>query len=377
MNEVELELSRLFSTAVGEPPRRVTLQAVRRKVVRRRIVAGASASTAAILAVSVGVGVAVSASPAGRHQAAGHGRHASSQGYYFEAGNPATFLGRIRAVATGAIKARRECPRSRPYLNAVAAANGRMFFLSCSTTAGLRDQIYSVVVSGSGSVSRLQPVRGGSVGKTMNAYSNPQADMAVTADGSELAFATGWESLGGYTRIIVINTKTGTHAAWRFRPLGHGKGFGPLALSFARHGSELAVFGLAAGPGAELIVVNHAPRGGSLGSGQVIFRQAELGVTAAVSSVQDAFISPDGATAVVAVNKRLHGSTVYQVSAATGRPLRVLLRLSAEDLVIKPNSAGRVLFIGFTRRLRQLNGWIDHGRLIPLKSAADVRLEAW
>ncbi len=58
MNEIDRQLRDLLEAAVGEPPHRVTVEAVRRRVVRRRVIESiAGAAAVAIIAAAVPVGI--------------------------------------------------------------------------------------------------------------------------------------------------------------------------------------------------------------------------------------------------------------------------------------------------------------------------------
>jgi hypothetical protein len=74
---------------------------------------------------------------------------------------------------------------------------------------------------------------------------------------------------------------------------------------------------------------------------------------------------------------------IDQVSAATGRPQRVLYRLGGPGrqfgyhfVTVDPTS--RWLLVDAGSGLHMVNGWVDHGHLVPLRPAGvDVEYEAW
>ena len=388
MNEMETQLSRLFNAAVGEPPKDVTLRAIRRRVIRRRLVL--SVTTTAALSLAVAVGLAVSAN-AGPRPALNHSTRASEPRYYFEndfmetpqSGRPETV---VRSVATGAITGRIRCPGSHRLLHAAAAANDQTFFVACTTSTGAATRIYRFVVGKSGQVGALQPVRGGAIGGVRT------GNMAVTPTGSQLAITAGPPVAGRTSEVIVVNTRSGAHAIWHAIMLRGGVRFIAYTLSFADSGRELAAFGFAAcargpgtcrSPGEEMVAVTNAARGGRLASGRVIFTEAQL-VNPRVGWLNTAFISPDGSSVVTATNGT-PPMTVYQISATTGRPTRVLLKLGGvrkrvNYRFISPDASGHfLLFTGiqFSLHVNELNGWISNGKLLPLRPEREINIEVW
>ena len=61
MSETSRQLRDLLEAAVGEPPRTVTVQAVRRRVTRRRTIESVAAAIVAVLVAGLGVAVAARA----------------------------------------------------------------------------------------------------------------------------------------------------------------------------------------------------------------------------------------------------------------------------------------------------------------------------
>lgn len=394
MNEMEMELSRLLNVAAGEPPSHVTMQAVRRKVFMRRLVTGVCVT--AVLGAGASVGLAVSAGAAWKRPAVTH-RHTEVsmpryylQGSIFGGQYSARMHWMLRSVASGAIKGWIRCPGSQPLAIAAAAADNQTFFVSCSMTASPGTQIYRFVVSRSGQVSHLQPVRGGKLVGVRT------GNLATSADGSELATDVGPAGGGRISEVIVINTRTGAHAIWHSSRLGGGVAFSPYEMSFGDNGRELAVFGYTrctrspAGhrcrsPGEEMVAVNHAERGGRLADGRVIFTEAGF-LKSIQTYLNDAFITADGRR-VIAGGLGIHGAiTVYQIATAPGRQPRLISQFSPVSVgiyrLVSPDPSDRFLLYAserFTRkhRFEPVNGWLKQERVIPLKAAGDVFVEVW
>ena len=217
----------------------------------------------------------------------------------------------------------------------------------------------------------------------------------MSADGSKLAVDVAKAEAGPTFGVLVINTKTGSHVLWHSNVLPGGVVFHPTDLSFARDVRELAMFDFdacAAGigshcktPGEEMLAVSPAARGGKLSSGRRIFTQAQLGIHK-VGYINDAFMSPDGGTVIINFGGHVSGDArVVQLSAATGKVLRTLFKpgpgadagiLFGTDPSGKFVLYNRIVFNG--RSPQRTNGWIDHGRLRPLKPVhAFIQLEAW
>lgn len=140
-------------------------------------------------------------------------------------------------------------------------------------------------------------------------------------------------------------------------------------LSFADSGRRLAVFGwgrclktAAPGscksPGQEMVVVNHASRGGRLASGRVIFTLPKL-TSNRQAWINDAYIRPDGSTAIAVVSSST--TSVVQVSAATGRPSGVLYQVQS-NLFIRPDPSGQFVLVEGHTLAGQIFGWIHHGK---------------
>src|SRR5215469_476785 len=130
--ELEAKLRMLMDIAAGEPRRQVTVDAVRRGVVRRRRAASAAAAAVLVLASGVGVAVAAQRAELGHRPGGpvtGHSRSITVPG---RSGEPRYYVVRsvipnsggtanredttVRATATGAMRARIRCPLLAPYV---------------------------------------------------------------------------------------------------------------------------------------------------------------------------------------------------------------------------------------------------------------------
>jgi hypothetical protein len=385
MTETEQQLSRLFNAVIGEPPRQVSVHAVRRRAVRRRRLTYAAATAAIAVAGSVGVALASpTASPHG--PASGHPMATRIPAYYFEQipgdGHNIAAANTIRSTATGTVAGTVTCPAPSPDPVSLVAAggtsSGQVFFLACPTAskaqprrlAGTR--IYQFTVSRSGHVSGLKPTAGG------NLVDQVPQSLGASPDGSELALS---EFLPGGSlafRILVINTRTGKRAVWTATPRG-GRLLLPGSLSFAGQGRELAVFGSFAcirqscHAGYEMVAVSPAWRGGTLASGRVLF-SGTPGPTAAI-------LSPDGKTAVLCVLRtdNRDGPRIVSISAGTGKLIRVLLTIGKGDLdFVSVDPSGRHVLVVVGSSSNAFQGWIDNGKLIPVPGPRRLPLlEAW
>ena len=197
--------------------------------------------------------------------------------------------------------------------------------------------------------------------------------------------------------IMVINTQTGNRALWHGSPAVPGK----MALSagdpsLTADGRELVYLATPrcirghcqpTGNGQEVRALSPAAAGGQLSSSRILARQSAL-VPLASGYIDGALVSANGSSVfVLEMNSPPRGSTtvsVVKVSAATGRPLRVVYRVltgngfsfqffSADPfrryfLQCRPCPAGRCL-----------NGWIYHRRLLPLspQDGTNVFYETW
>jgi hypothetical protein len=407
--DLEVKLRMLMDIAAGEPRRRVTMDAVRLGVVRRRRAAGAAA--AAALALAGGVGVAVAARPPGlghRSVAPATGGRSRSITVPSRSGVPRYYIVRsvipnggntanreettVRATATGAIRARIRCPLSAPYVMTwpVAPADNQNFFLVCQRATGpqsyakvLESRIFQFHVTSSGRVTGDRPVRGGLLGGLL------VRSIAVTPDGSEIAVI---EYPGSHPPdlhrtapdVIVIDTRTGAHAIWHGAPPASGKTvYWPQDISLTADGQRLVFLtapqcfqpGCTVHGGQQMRVIIHPARGGGqLNSAGVLVRLNSV-LPLSSAGVMDAVISRDGSTLTLAVMGTLTGKpspdsvSVVQIPASGQPRLHVLYRLPQGDAYsfFTADPSGSHFLLGTGTLNGPVDGRIDNGRLIPLR----------
>lgn len=375
MNEMEMQLSRLFNAAVGEPPNQVTPHAARRQALKRRIVACVSATAALMVAGSIGLVVAANAIVP--HRASDSHPQVTMPKYYFEM-DPTRPLGAsenlMRSVATGAITGRADCPGSRSLTTGAAVDGHQTFFIACLTytKTGTDDtRIYRFQVSRSGRVSGLRSLPGGNLPKFRG------GNMAVTEDGSLLAIVD-----LDQPNVLVINTKTGSHSVWRSDALPGRVYLRPGDVSFARGDRELAIFGTSDCELAsrcklrgEMLVFGLQAKGGTFSSGRPVLNESQL-TRPARSYIQSAFISPSGTTVTATVNTFLAAGGTYpgirivQFSLVTGKTLRTLFNPASfkSALITSVDQSGRFVLLKAVKKhdQRPVFGWIDDGKLRPL-----------
>lgn len=384
MNEMEEQLSRLFNTAAGEPPNRVTVRAVRRQVIRRRIITCAAATAACIVAGTAGL--AVSASAGGTGPAVNARHPVVPPRFYIETTSgqgqqpPDTF---VRSTATGAGTGTVSCPWPRSQLGGLGASSHEIF-MTClryvKQGQGYRvtgSRIFEFRLTRSGRAGRYFLVHGG----TFNGEG--LGGISASADGSEIAVSV-TSSMTGKSRVDVISTRTGARAAWLPGLLPGGARFAGGDLSLTGDGRELAVFGTARcprqaahckSPGEAMITVSPASAGGSFASGRQVFKQAQI-TSLRNGFVNNAWISPDGssATAAVVSGGITNGSvSVVRISARTGMRQRTLFNLNTGNgffyRFVTADPSGQFILFNAGPTTGTVFGWVDHGKLISLKPA--------
>ena len=285
-----------------------------------------------------------------------------------------------------------------------ASANGT-FFLAVATSQS-HQQIYQFRLTATGQVSGFSAVPGG-------LFSDLAGAMAASRDGSRLAVATS-DSAFSANKIVVIDVRTGAHSVWQGGLARRGfvgaeisslswtagqqlvfawQRCYPMAVNdqtceAASHGGRRA---------AGVREISTASPGGRLDSGRVLLRQS-----ARYPYIASALISPDGQTITALV---MHGSlehqapgtvprqlSVVQISAATGRQVRVLYQRPLGPTfywTLSPDGPGTHWLLDGAdsygggdgpRNLSKLgyNGWISGGKLIPLQPATGfIAGEAW
>ncbi len=392
------QLRDLLQAAVGDPPRRVTVEAVRRGVARRRRTEWATGTAAVVLLTGLGIVLPGHLFAPGTTVAGPSSAAAGAPRYYVQMylknAPPAVTV--VRATATGKVTDTVRCPWPKSQIadEGVAPADGSTFFIACqrSKMAGLQSvvagtRIYQFQLTRAGRIQGYRLVPGGNLGP-VSAFR-----MTATPDGTQLAIPVTLGNAPG--SVLILNTRTGAHAVWR-----NGPGTAQIGdLSWARHGREL-VFearvtcppGGAAGQcvsGQQWRVLRHPATGGQLASSKLLVLKSQF-TGHALGYINDSMITPDGsALIVVALHSPRGASTpgnidVVKVDPATGHPIRVLLQLntgngvSYEFFSSDPSGRFMILDAGPPQGANP-NGWIDHGRLALLTPAngRNVVYEAW
>jgi hypothetical protein len=395
---MERHLRDLLIAEAGDPPHRVTVEAVRRRVVRRRMLEGAGAAVAVVVLAMAGVAVAAQvAGPSPGSASAGSAAHPPR--YYVQEGfikaPPATVV--VRATATGAVTARVQCPGKRSVVldGTIASAGNQTFFIVCQQVSGqgvhavvTGSRIYGFHLTASGRISDFSPVPGGVLGR------RSAQSLTALPGGAEVAVTVGPARLdarpSALDEIYVISTRTGARAVWH----RSAKVPGATVLSFTDQGNELVFLGaVPCGPQEharcrELRAVSPATAGGQLSHSRLLLPLSALD-RSPLDYVNDVMISPDGSTLTAGVvrSSRKAGTSasvlVVRFSAATGKQLRVLYRMYTGNgffyRLVSADPSGRYILFNAGPTKASVNGWIDRGRLIPLKpaSGSNIFSETW
>jgi hypothetical protein len=397
---MDAQLRELFTAAVGDPPRRVTVEAVRRRVIRRRRAEWATGTAAVVLLTGLGIVVPGQLfRPA--TTAGGSSAPTGAPRYYIQTaatkpGHPVTV---VRITATGAKTATVRCPwpKSNVADSGVVPADGQTFFLACQKISSSRPftvtgtRIFRFQLTSSGQIRGYSPVPGGNLGAVS------VSRMAATRDGAQLAVNT---SPGNGTRtasIQVINTRTGARAVWHNGTGAPGTNrYGIGDLSWTRAGREL-VFqatvckpgGNQCGFGGQWRVIRHAATGGDLDNSKLLLLKSAL-TGHAQGYINDSVITPDGSALIVVALHSPRGAgtpgsiDVVKVDPATGHPIRLLFHEDTGQGVFYRSFAAdpstRFLILNAGPPVGPIhNGWIDRGRLVRLKPAdgSNVFYETW
>lgn len=400
-SEMEWQLRKLMELAAGDPARQITIDMVRR-LARRRMLAAA----ACVVAISLigGAGAAVAARTVGRQQVSASGSPSGAPRYYYEQSFARTDpVGLIRATASGAITATVRCPGPGSHLaiTSVAPVGLHTFFILCQrwkpgSPVVTQSRIYRFRLTRSGRVSGYSPVPGGALG-ALNVY-----DLIATPDGSRVAvlLPPGANGRSSPEEILVIDARTGAHTLW----LGPRKVpgtvyFGFNGASFTGNGQELAVLGptrciraqnapkCKSTAGEEVRAFDIAGRGGQLGRGRILLRQSSI-MPLSLDYINDAVISLDGSTLTLTevgsgTGQDSNFVAVLAVSTANSKNRRVIFKMNTGNgfsyncFAADPFRRHFILDAGPTSGTK--NGWIYHGRLVPLKPnpGDNVRIEAW
>ena len=293
-------------------------------------------------------------------------------------------------------------------------ANGT-FYVAAFERGVQEEQIYQFRLTAAGHVTGFTRVPGGALRPGWAADS-----LAASANGSRIA-------AGAYyypshvtpgpeqsDQVVVINTRTGGQRIWRGGSLARGYTFFRVAsLSWTGGRRKLAVLGQwcrAADPNpggeecprqerqAQLRAINpDAAGGGSVLGGRLLLRQSPR------TFLAQALLNPDGSVITAMVlrgkvvgNRQISGGfpatlSVEQVSAATGRPLGVIYRRYLGDtssesgpmndvLTLIADATGSHLILNggicSLNCSNEFNGWLDGGRLVPLRPAGFAHREA-
>ena len=123
-----------------------------------------------------------------------------------------------------------------------------------------------------------------------------------------------------------------------------------------------------------MIAVNHPAAGGRLATGRVLFTRSSL-TPDRHAWIGDAFINPDGTTATAVTSTRT-ASTIMRVFHGHRLPSGVLYRVQQPGHETDPS--GQFVLVTLQTLNRNLFGWINHGKLAPLKPAGKVvEFDAW
>jgi hypothetical protein len=397
---MDAQLRDLFAAAVGDPPRRVTVEAVRRRVVRRRRAEWATGTAAVVLLTGLGI---VVPGQLLRPVATGNGSTAATGAprYYVQTvvTKPGHQVTVVRATATGAKTATVRCPWPKSNIadHGLAPADGRTFFVACQRSHGIQrfvvtgTRIYRFQLTGSGRVPGYSLVPGGDLGAVM------VDRMAATPDGVQLALDTAPGNGAHIANIQVLNTQTGARAVWHNGAGAPGTTrYGIGDMSWTRAGRELVFQATVCKPGGtqcafggQWRVIRHAATGGELDNSKLLLPKSAL-TGHAQGYINDSVITPDGSALIVVA---LHsppaadkpGSIdVVKVDPATGHPIRLLFHEDTgqgvfyRSFAADPSTRFLILNAGPPQGSTH-NGWIDHGRLVLLKPAdgSNVFYETW
>jgi hypothetical protein len=399
---MDAQLHDLLTAAVGDPPRRVTVEAVRRRVVRRRRAEWATGTAAAVMLT--GLGIVVPGQLFGAGGTSGAGSSSASAGaprYYVQtsATKPGQELTVVRATATGAVTAKVNCPwpKSSVANDGLAPADGRTFFVACQRAHGIQHfvvtgtRIYRFQLTTSGRIPGYSLVPGGDLGAVEVNH------MAATPDGARLAVGVTPGSGARVASIEVISPQTGARAVWHNGTGAPGPTqYGVGDLSWTRAGREL-VFqatvckpgGIQCGSGGQWRVIRHATTRGNLDNSKLLLLKSSL-TGHAQGFINDSVITPDGSALIVVALHSPRGAgipgniDVVKVDPATGHPIGLLFHENTGNGVFyrsfaaDPSTRFLILNAGPPQGGTH-NGWIDRGRLVTLKPAdgSNVFFETW
>jgi hypothetical protein len=356
----------------------------------------AAAAVTAVACVGIAVATyAAGAGPAGppAPAAGGHGSPgggpARVPAYYIQQSKTVSDPV-VRSTATGAITATIRCPGRGyfPQAGDLAAGGSQRFFMIC-----VRVNLKTGRVIGSTLIYRFGLNSAGHASRPMLLASGPYSGLAAADGGSVLAAVAGLSAEpSGPTGIALLSTRTGREVGFvrnNLRSAGHRLGISGLSISADGH--ELAFFARCQLPlpgctyGTERILT--LPAGGSepsTASSTVLPDSTLLSSDDAV--FLNSQLSPDGSALDIAyVQWHVHGDVylvVAQRAVQTGRLVRYLYRHNAGSGIrmgfasFDPSGQYPILDLGSGNLI---NGWIDHGRFVPLDPAFGIAVsdEAW
>lgn len=397
--------------AAGERPRRVSMEAIRRGAIRRWAARFGAATLAAVVVVGLSTSLSAGAITFGAPATSGTHHHAGPPPFYVEQSGSNSLT--VRATASGHVTGVVNSSPARGLRcgGQIAASGNETYFVTCtiwrsssaraSKTTFIESFVYRFRVTSSGHVSGYSRVKG-------SAMKGLFADnIAASPDGSQIAVEVLKPDPQGqlYTNtvpagIFVINTRTGARALWHSGPYRPGaiQFADGGTMSFSSVGQLVAVearchrnryqSNCTGGDDVQVRAYSRAAEGGSLESGKVLFTPSRFKTRG--MSLGGALVSRDDST-LTAIDNIGNGNgtsdlSVVRVSVATGRALSVLYKVNAGEplgdvflRIFTADPSGRYLILDASAHGARVNGWIDHGILVPLvpKDGNEVINEAW
>lgn len=402
----------LLELAVGEPPRLISLEAIRRRAIRRRATQAGAASLAAAVLAGLGASLSAGAITFGEPATTGTRHHAGPPPFYVEhsVGGSLTVRGTASGRVTGVVSS-----SPAPGLTCgdqIAAAGNQTYFVICtiwrssSAPSGkklfIESFVYRFHVTSTGRVSGYSRVKGSAM-KGLDA----DGSIAASPDGSQIAVEVSKPDPHGqlYTNtvpagIFVINTHTGARALWHSGPYRPGaiQYAGASTMSFSSDGQLVVVEArchrnryqdnCTGANDVQVRAYSPAAGGGSLERGKTLFTPSDFKTPGI--SLGLALVSRDDSTlTAIKITGNGNGTcdlSIVRVSIATGRVLSVLYKVNTGTPLgnvflrfFTADPSGRFLILDSDARGARVNGWIDHGKLVPLvpKNGDEVTSETW
>ncbi len=377
MSGTGARLRELLANAVSE---------VRRLARRRRVAAASTAAVCCAVVSVLAVGLAVPlAGHASSRRSVSSERAAGVPRYYIQQltgakGTRTRTL--VRDTATGAVTATVRCPWAGAYMSGLAPADGGVFFIACQRTnksaRDLGSRIYEFRLTRTGWIPAYNLVVG-------NLPDLATTGLTAAANGSDIAMKTSpIRSASKATDLMVFYLRNGYHPAVWSAPQSAGR-YWDLTLS--SNGEYLRFLRT---PHTDVLVddlveqVGPAIRGGLLSSARVLVH-----VNLWPTSFTYVGISPGGSVLTVAgyqLNFQTGTGTMIidQMAVPTGKVIRKLFRanfamfpkVDGKRLAplgwgggVSPDPSGQHLIVTYGPVNDAVNGWLDHGRLVPLAPA--------